>query len=58
MGQRRLSRENQVEIVGLVFQAWAEGSSSVSVNCALLGGFPTIACGQESGEILKGEILN
>lgn len=35
MGQRRPRRENQVEIFGLVFQHWAEGSSSTSVNYAL-----------------------
>lgn len=58
MGQRRPSRENQVEIFGLVFQRWAEGSSSMSVNYALLDGFPSSACGRESEEILECEILN
>ena len=58
MGQRRPSRENQVEIFGLVFKDWAEGSSSMSVNYALLDGLPSSARGRESGEILECEILN
>jgi len=58
MGQRRLSRENQVEFFGLVFQDWVEGSFSMSVNCAPLDGFPSSASGRESGEILECEIQN
>lgn len=42
MGQRRLSGENQVEIFGLVFWNWAEGSSSMAVKYALLDGFPVL----------------
>lgn len=53
MGQRRPSRENQLEIFGLVLRDWAESSSSVSVTCALLGGFPSDAHGRESREILE-----
>lgn len=57
MGQRRLSGENQVEIFGLVFWDWAEGSSSMAVRYALLDGFPSSARARERGEILGCEIL-
>lgn len=48
MGQRRLIRENQVEIFGLRFQDWAECSSYKSVCCALLHGFPCSATREEA----------
>lgn len=57
MGQRRLSGENQVEIFGLVFWDWAEGSSSMAVRYALLDGFPSSAHARERGEVLGCEIL-